>query len=129
ELYLRLAEVYETCLNPGGGTRPQFLMGSIPAFSGPIHWLNTFLVELSKAGTQREAIFPADLIQAMIVANSQDPIVLVRGSFFYDDSQGKSQISRWVNRPYTYFQCLKGFPEIVLNSLDAVRPALQQKDA
>jgi hypothetical protein len=128
EVYLRLAQVYEASLQTGlPGTVVAHSV--IPAFHGPLHWLSTFLVELSQARPKQEAFFPAGLMQQMIAANNSDPIVLVRGAFFYDDPQGKSQISRWSTAPYSFFRCLKGFPEIVLASADLVRQAFRQKDA
>jgi hypothetical protein len=129
DLYLRLAQVYEAARNHGGGATFVVFGTSIPAFDGPLHWLGTFLVELSHAGKQREPFFRADLVQAMIAARNEDPALLVRGAFFYEDAQGKSQLSRWLDRPFTYFLCLKGFSEIVLSSPEIVRKALRQKDA
>jgi hypothetical protein len=128
-LYLRLASVYEAALQPGLGARYFVFHTSIPAFHGSLHWLSTFLIELSHARPQKEAFFPATLVQGMIAANDADPILLVRGAFFYEDAQGKSQISRWSNRPYSFFQCLKGFAEAALASADVVRQAFRQKDA
>jgi uncharacterized protein DUF4132/HEAT repeat protein len=129
-LYLRLAKVYEAAQFVPNNPHVQLFSTFIPAFDGDLHWLSTYLVELSHAGQRREPFFPARLVQAMIAANDQDPNHLVRGAFLYGDSQGKKQFSRWVvNRPYSYFQCLSGFPDLVLGSPDIVRQAFRQKDA
>ena len=128
-IYLRLALVYEAALQPGASATYYVPYSAIPAFPGPLHWLSAFIVEISGAGPKQEAFFSSSLIQGMLATNKEDPVLLVRGPFFYEDPQGKSQLSRWVNRPYSYFQCLKGFSELVLQTPDIVRPAFQQKDA
>ena len=130
ELYLRLARVYDAAQEtPGGAVLQLFFLIPIPAFQGPLSWLSTFLVQLSRAGKERAAIFPVNLLLAMIASSGEDPSVLVKGAFFYDDAKGKSQVSRWTSTPFAYFQCLEGYAELVLNSTDIVRPAFRQKDA
>jgi hypothetical protein len=128
ELYLRLAEVY-AATHHQTGTRVAGLGGSIPAFQGSLSWLSAFLIELSIGGRQQEPIFSVELLQKMIGARNEDPNVLIRGPFFYEDHQGKNQLSRWIHPPYLYFQCLHGFSELILNSPDIVQPAFRQKDA
>lgn len=129
ELYLRLALVYEAVGQSGTGTSYSTGFYPIPAFQGSLSWLGTFLCELSRGGTETKPIFPAGLLREMIRANGQDPDVLVRGAFFYEDAQGKGQISRWIKPPFSHFQSLNGFPELVLNLVDAVRPSFQQREA
>ena len=120
EVYLRLAKVYEaTKQSPFAGASG---WSPIPAFTGSLTWLSTFLVELARGGKVREQIFPVSLLSAMISANGDDPNVLIKGAFFYEDAQGKNQTSRWIELPFSYFQCLQGYPELVLNSSDLVRP-------
>ena len=129
ELYLRLALVYEAALQPGSGARFYIAHATIPTFHGPLTWLSAFLVELSGSRPKEEAFFPAALVQAMLAAKNEDPSLLVRGAFHYEDAQGKSIVSRWYSRPYSYFQCLRGFPDLVLGSPDIVQQAFRQKDA
>ena len=130
ELYLRLADVYAATYHQTGTMVIAGLGSSpIPAFHGSLSWLTALLVELSRGGRHEEPFFPVDLIKKMISARDVDPNELIRGAFFYEDSQGKSQLSRWIHPPYLYFQCLQGFSDLVLNSPDTVRPAFRQKDA
>jgi len=129
ELYLRLAMVYAAAEQAGSGISYSGGNYPIPAFQGSLSWLGTFLCELSRGGTERKPFFPAGLVREMIRVNGQDPELLVRGAFFYEDAQGKTQISRWTNPPFSHFRCLKGFPELVLDSVDTVRPSFQQRDA
>ena len=129
ELYLRLAKVYEAAEHAGTGMSYFTGFYPIPAFQGSLSWLGTFLYELSHGGTDKKPIFPASLVREMIRVNGQDPNVLVRGAFFYEDAQGKSQMRRWGNPPFSHFQSLNGFPELVLNSVDTVRPSFQQREA
>lgn len=124
-LYLRLAHVYEAATYAARIRINSY----IPAFDGDLHWLAVFLLRISDSGNQKEPFFPVNLVQAMIALNNQDPNHLVRGAFLYDDSEGKSRIYRWQKRPYCYFQCLTGFPEVVLSSAEIVREAFRQKDS
>lgn len=129
ELYLRLARVFEAAPKTVSGVLQFSALLPIPAFQGSVSWLGTFLFELSRAGTQKEPNFPVSLVSAMIAASGEDPSLLVRGAFFYEDSQGKSQASRWTNSPFSCFQCLSGFAELVLHTPDIVRPAFRQREA
>ena len=127
ELYLRLADVYDATYQTGSpaalGGRP------IPEFQSSLSWLGAFLIELSSGGRRQEPNFSAQLLRKMITMRDQDPNALIKGPFFYEDGQGKSQISRWLNPPYMYFQCLRDFNELVLSAPDIVRPAFRQKEA
>src|SRR6266700_1622340 len=130
EMYLRLSLVYEAALHAGRGARFYISQESIPAFHDSLGWLGAFLIELSRSRPEQEAFFPVAVVQGMLAAKNEDPSVLVRGAFFYEDQQGKSRIDHWLNRRlYSFFQCLEGFPEVVLKSPDIVRPAFRQKDA
>ena len=123
ELYLRLAQVYQAAYKtPYASTGGSY----IPAFSGSLEWLEIFLLELSLAGSQKEAIFDTRLILEMIRVSGEDPDVLVKGAFIYE---GNSQFSAWSHPPFRYFVCLSGFAELVSNSREIVRPAFRQKDA
>jgi Domain of unknown function (DUF4132) len=129
ELFLRLALSYEAISQAG---RPaNMVVGSfhIPGFRGAHRWLGLFLEELSQAGPKNETYFPVRLLEAMVVAKSEDPSVLVRGALVVQDQRGKNQFSRWQPPPYTYFRCLAGFAEVVSNSPGIVREALHQLDA
>src|SRR5262249_49276738 len=101
----------------------------IPGFQGAHHWLAVFLEELAHAGPKDETYFSASLLQAMVVANREDPAFLVRGALIVQDQQGKNQFSRWLQPPYTYFRCLTGFAGVVSSSPDIVRESLHQSDA
>lgn len=128
ELYLRLADVFEAT-HQTGNPAPVALGGSpIPEFHGSLSWLSAFLVELSSGGRRQEQNASAQLVRKMIIMRDQDPNALIRGPFFYEDGQGKSQLSRWLNPPYLYFQCLRDFNELVLNAPEIVRPAFRQKE-
>jgi Domain of unknown function (DUF4132) len=129
DLYLRLAIIYEAALQAGSGARFYTAYVSIPTFHGSLSWLSAFLVELSGSRPKEEAFFPASLVQAMLVAKDEDPSLLVRGALHYEDAQGKSVVSRWYRRPYSYFQCLRDFPNIVLASPEIVQQSFRQKDA
>ncbi len=127
DVFLRLAKVYDAANH---ATAIQHYPGSsIPAFKGALSWLATFLIQLSDHGKEHSPVFPASHVTAMIAASGEDPSLLVSGPFFYEDAQGKSQVSRWTNTPYSHFHCLEGFPELVLSSTEIVRPAFSQKDA
>ena len=128
-LYLRLARLYATACNPGNGLSPMSLGATIPAFARTVPWLTIFLMEMSLMGTVDEPFLPARIVQEMLVTSEQDPTILVRGAFFYEDTNGKNQIVSWYAKPYSYFKCLQGYPELVLNSVEVVRPAFSQKQA
>ena len=128
DLYLRLADVYDA-INKTGTTTAALGWIPIPAFQGSLSWLSSFLIELSRGGAQREPIFSAKLVTQMITRRGEDPNSFVRGPFFCEDAQGKTQLSRYLNPPFSYFQCLQGFGDLVLSSPDIVRPAFMQKDA
>lgn len=127
--YLRLARIYESACNPGNGLSTNILGVPIPAFPDSIQWLSLFLMEFSRTGTVQEPFLPVKIVQDMLITSNEDPLLLVRGAFFCEDTKGKSQLSRWFPRPYSYFKCLQGYREFVLNSVEAVRPAFSQKDA
>jgi hypothetical protein len=129
ELYLRLADVYDATYQTGNPTPVGIGRSPIPEFHSSLSWLSAFLVELSSGGRRPEQNFSAQLLRKMINIRDQDPNALVKGPFFYEDGQGKSQLSRWLNPPYLYFQCLRDFNELVLNAPDIVRPAFRQKEA
>lgn len=128
QVFLRLAKVYDAIKQVGGAA---YIYGApaVPVFEGALSWLNTFLIELSQNGHQKEPALPVGLVLAMIEASGENPIVLTRGAFFYEDANGKSKLSRWNAPPYTAFQCLDQFAELVLSAPDVVRPAFQQKQA
>lgn len=130
EILQRLAKAYDT-LRQGGGGGAAFVFGAptIPAFNGSLSWLASFLIQYSENGKQREPTLPAGLVLAMIEASGENPSLLARGPFFYEDAQGKSQLTRWTTAPFTCFYCLGHFPELVLSSPDVIRPAFQQKQA
>jgi hypothetical protein len=86
ELYLRLALLYEAALQAGSGARFYIAHASIPTFQGSLSWLSAFLVELSGSRPKEEAFFPASLVQAMLVAKDEDPSLLLRGAFHYEDA-------------------------------------------
>ena len=129
ELYLRLADVYDATYKTGSPVSAALGGVPIPAFQGSLSWLSVFLVELSQGGRQQEPYFSVDLLRQMITTRGEDPNALIKGPFFYEDAQGKPQLSRWLNPPFSYFQCLQGFSDLVLSSPDTVRPAFRQKDA
>src|ERR1700752_816257 len=128
-LYLRLARVYDVIRQNGLGVLPFGHTSPIPRFDGSLSWLGTFLAELSNSGNQRDGCLPASLIHSMLTGSGEDPEHLIRGAFFYEDTQGKSQISRWTNSPYSHFHCLIGFPELVATSPGVVQPAFQHKES
>lgn len=128
ELYLRLARVYETAKVASSLPSSFSYIAVIPPFTGTLSWLDTFLIELSQAGKRRD-FFPARLLQQMIAASGADPSTLVKAAFFYEDANGKTQISKWTSARFVYFQCLLGFAELVHDAPDVVRPAFKQKDA
>jgi hypothetical protein len=129
ELYLRLALAYEAISQAGRPANMVVRYSHIPGFRGAHHWLGVFLEELAQAGPKEETYFPVGLLQGMLVANNEDPSVLVRGAFIVQDQQGKNQFSRWSQPPYTYFRCLTGFEGIVSTSPDIVRESLHQLDS
>jgi HEAT repeat protein len=129
EFLLRLAKVYDAVQTTGAGVSYIYGAPTIPAFRGSLSWLGTFLIELSGAGKHKERRLPAGLILAMIEASGENPNVLVKGPFFYDESAGRNPLSRWDAPPYPCFHCLDQFPELVLKMADVVRPAFQQKEA
>jgi len=127
DLYLRLADIYDATYQSGSSST---IFGPpIPAFQSSLSWLTAFLIELSRGGKSHESVLPVELLLKMIKARNEDPDVLISGPFFYEDVQGKSQLSRWIQPPYVHFQCLRGLNELVLNSPDLVRPAFKQKDS
>jgi len=130
EILLRLAKVYDT-LRHAAGVGVAFSFGApvIPAFDGSFSWLRTFLTEISVNGQQKDRIFPAGLVVAMIEVSGSDPGVLRRGPFFFEDAQGKTQLNSWTRAPSTVFQCLDQFSEFVLSSPDEIRPAFRQREA
>src|SRR4029453_2087270 len=131
ELYLRLADVYDSTYQTGTGTTFTVMLGGvpIPAFQGSLSWLGAFLIELSRGGKQQEPIFSPNLLTQMISERGQDLDLLIRGPFFCEDAQGNPLLSRYLNPPFSYFQCLQEFGDLVLSSPDVVRPAFTQKDA
>ena len=128
QLYLRLARVCKATVHQGNATYIVYYVG-VPAFRQSVSWLEPFMLALSNAGNHKEPIFPVELLVAMIESSNGDANDLIRGAFFYEDAQGKTEISKWRNDPFTFFQCLTGFAEFVLRSPEVVRPAFHQKDA
>jgi Domain of unknown function (DUF4132)/HEAT repeats len=130
EILLRLAKVYEAIRQAGAGSAA-FVFGAPVIHSLPksLTWLSTFLLELSSSGQQKEPIFPAGLVVAMIEASGENPNVLIRAPFFCEDAQGKNLLTRWTMEPFTCFHCLDQFPELALSSPDEIRPAFRQKQA
>jgi hypothetical protein len=53
---------------------------------------------LSDGGRQSERIFSLDLMKRTICARNEDPAVLIKGAFFYEDPQGKNQLSPWLEK-------------------------------
>ncbi|HEU4766260.1 MAG TPA: DUF4132 domain-containing protein, partial [Pyrinomonadaceae bacterium] len=100
-----------------------------PALQGSLSWLGTFLLELSESGQRNSPVLPAGLVLAMVEASGENRNALARGPFFYEDSNGKSALNTWNAPPYTAFQCLDHFGELVSSSPDVIRPAFQQKQA
>ncbi len=129
QVLLRLAHAYDAIRNAGGGAAYIYGAPTIPVFEGSLSWLATFLIELSQSGQQQKPLLPAGLVLAMIEASGENPNVLLRGPFFYEDAQGKSGLSRWTMAPVTTFHCLDHFAELVASAPDVVRPAFQQKQA
>jgi hypothetical protein len=129
EIYLRLALAYDAISQAGHPAYMTSHVSQIPGFWGAHRWLGIFLKELASAGPKDETYFPVTLLEAMVVANNEDPAVLVRGALVVQDQQGKNQYSRWLQPPYIYFRCLAGFAAAVVASPDIVREALQQRDA
>jgi hypothetical protein len=129
EIYLRLARAYAAAEYAGMSVSQPFSLFPIPAFDGSLLWLGSFLVQLSEGGKERSAIFPATVVSEMVKLSGEDPSALVKGAFFYEDAQGKSQLNRWSTPPYSFFQCLEGFNDLVVQSADLVRPAFRQKEA
>ncbi len=127
QILLRLAKVYDAIQQAGIGVAYVFDAPTIPAFQGSLSWLGTFLIELS--GDEKRAKFPVGLLLAMIDASGENPNVLARGAFFFEDAQGKSQLNRWSSPGFSCFQNLDQFPEFVLSSAEVVRPAFQQQEA
>jgi hypothetical protein len=118
EVYLRLARVYEA---------GYLFRSSIPAYRDAHTWLGTFLIMLHQLKSGQT--FPASLIEAMVAAKQEDPSVLVRGAFLFEDAQGKNLNNRWLEPPCNYYRRLSGFPDIALRYPGVVRQGLQQKDA
>ena len=126
ELYFRLAKVYQAAYK----TPYQSIAGTyIPAFPGSLEWLEIFLLELSLAGSLKEAIFDTRLVLEIMRVSDADPNALIRGAFLYEDPQGKTHFQSWSRPPFCYFECLSGFAELAANSTEVVRPAFRQKDA
>jgi HEAT repeat protein len=126
---VRLARVYDAVRTAGAGVAWIYGAPAIPAFQGSLSWLGTFLIELSDNGKQKAPTFPVGLVLAMIEAAGENPNILVRGPFFYDETLNKNPLSRYSPPPYPSFCCLDQFPELVLKLADVVRPAFQQKEA
>lgn len=129
QVLLRVAKVYDAIRNAGGGAAYIYGAPTIPAFEGSLSWLATFVIELSQGGKQQKPLLPTGLVLAMIEASGENPNVLLRGPFFYEDAQGKSKLNRWTTAPFTAFHCLDHFAELVAREPDIVRPAFQQKQA
>lgn len=129
ELYLRLAKVYDAAYQPGAGVVYYYNPTPIPVFTGPLNWLGSFLSELSREQAKETPSLPVELVLQMLRADDQDPDMLIKGAFFYEDAQGKNTATRYMRAAYTYFQNLTGFADLVLSSPDIVRPAFRQKDA
>jgi Domain of unknown function (DUF4132)/HEAT repeats len=129
QVLLRLARVYDAAQQSGRGVVYIWPALTVPAFQGSLSWLGTFLIELSRRGQEKEPAFPVSLLSKMIEASGEDPLVLLRGPFFYEDAQGKGALTRWHSPPVACFQCLKNFPDLVLSSPDTIRPAFHQKEA
>src|SRR5215510_10075509 len=129
ELYLRLALAYGAISQAGRSANTVVRFSHIPGFQGAHHWLAVFLEELAHAGPKDETYFSGSLLQAMVVAKSEDPAILVRGALIVQDQQGKNQFSRWLQPPYMYFRSLTGFESMVLGAPDIVRESLHQSDA
>jgi hypothetical protein len=126
ELYLRLALAYGAIAQTG---RTGVRFSHIPGFRGALHWLEIFLTELSQAGPKNETFFPLGVVRGMVLAQNEDPAVLVRGALVVQDQQGKNHFGRWLQPPYTYFRCLAGFEALVSSSPEIIREALQQSDS
>ena len=129
EVLFRLAKVYDAVQTAGAQVSYTFDAPTIPAFQGSLSWLGFFLIELSREGKEKEPIFPLGLLMAMIEAGGENPNVLIRGAFFYEDAQGRSQLDRWMGPGFACFHCIDQFPELVVSLPDLVRPAFQQKEA
>ena len=129
EVLLRLAKVYDAVQTAGAGVTYIYDAPKIPAFQGSLSWLSTFLIELSKDGKQEARSYPVGLVLAMIKASGEDPNVLVRGPFFYNEADLKNPLDRYAAPPYPCFRCLDQFPELVLKVPDLIKPAFQQKEA
>jgi hypothetical protein len=127
-IYLRLATVYDAIYKTGPGVS---YYGSfpIPALQGSLSWLIVFLSELSRNAQERDPIFPSNLIREMLRLANEDPDVLVKAAFFYEDPQGKNALSRWIISPFLYFKCLTNFEDLVVKSAEIVKPAFRQKEA
>ena len=129
DLVLRLAKVYAAAEQAGQGVGYVYGAPKIPAFDGALSWLGTFLIEISQHGKHRDAVMPAGFVMAMIEASGENPEVLVRGPFFYEDAQGKNQFNYFTAPPYPCFHCLDHFADLVASLPDIVRPAFRQKEA
>ena len=130
QVFLRLAQAYDIARQANSGGVSYFYGAPIiPAFDGSLSWLVSFLNELSQNGKRKDAALPAGLVLAMVEASGENPNALARGPFFYEDANGKSLLNQWTAAPYTAFQCLDQFAELIANSPDVVRPAFQQKQA
>jgi hypothetical protein len=65
----------------------------------------------------------------MLIKSNEDPLLLIRGAFFYEDANGKSQLNAVVPAALCLLQMFAGLSELVLNSVEVVRPAFSQKQA
>ncbi len=128
KIYFRLATVYDATYATGPGVM-SYGSTPIPALQGSLSWLSIFLLELSRNAQERDPIFPSRLIQEMLRVANEDPDVLVKAAFFYEDPQGKNALPRWTLSPFLYFKCLSDFSSLVVKSADVVRPAFRQKEA
>jgi len=129
ELFLRLARVYEAAHQVGTGYAVVASTSRVPGLQGSLSWVGTFLSELSRSGNEEKQILPASLVCSMMRTNGDDPNVLIAGAFMGDDALGKCLLNSWTKPPYTYYQCLQGFAELVSGSPDTIRPAFRQKNA
>src|SRR4030095_2704464 len=99
------ADVYNATYQTGTTMAAALGGVTIPAFQSSLSWLDAFLIELSGGGRQEEPIFSAKLLTQMIAQRGEDLNVLIRGPFFCEDAQGKPQLSRYLNPPFSYFRC------------------------
>jgi hypothetical protein len=125
ELFVRIAFAYHAAYSRA----QSFGYTAVPGFAGRCDWITSFLRLLIHAGHNNGKVFPAAMVEAMVVAQDVDPSTLVAGALLVQDAQGKWKTYSWMPQPYQYFRPLDGFAALVSRFPDTVRQGLHQSNA